>query len=544
MTAKHDSEIRHQAHKDAASIKDPADKADVHKRLQDDISKEQSMSAADRKVYHAALTQELTKRKLLPELDLVLHKSAVSKSENAASEKATAKSSSNEHVVKRGETVWSIAKDELGEGASNKQIAERVKQIAADNGLTKADKIKEGIPLKIGQTAEAQKDVAPPKQGTKTSTQADGGIVVESADGTKTTTYHGDNGDTVKVEKKDGTGYVKSPDRSEHHWGPAPEDNYDVPKGEANPKVLVENNRTTTVWSDDKGSTVKVENKDGTGFVKYPDGSVHHWGPNASDNYDRAADGTTRGAGAGGAEVSVSQDGTKTTTWRGENGDTVKVERKDGSGFVKNPDNSEHHWGKAPEDNYDVPAGNQSPRTLEKDGNVTTVWSDAKGTTVKVENKDGTGFVRYPDGSVHHWGPNAADNYDKDKDGSRANKRADGSEVVVSADGTTTTTWKGENGVTVKVENKDGTGYVKNPDNSEHHWGPSAIDNYDVPGGVGNPRTLEQASSTTTVWTDSQGKSTVKVENKNGTGFVKYADGSVHHWGPSAADNYDIKPNK
>src|SRR6202011_1182318 len=110
----------------------------------------------------------------------------------------------------KGETIWSIAKKDLPAGATNRQINDRAKEIARDNKLANPNVIKAGATIKVSTDAKAANQ--PPKDdpNTKTSTQADGGVVVEKQDGTKTTTWHSDKGDTVKVEKADGTGYVKN----------------------------------------------------------------------------------------------------------------------------------------------------------------------------------------------------------------------------------------------------------------------------------------------------------------------------------------------
>ncbi len=51
--------------------------------------------------------------------------------------------------------------------------------------------------------------------------------------------------------------------------------------------------------------------------------------------------------------------------------------------------------------------------TQDKIGNRHTVWQNG---TERVENVDRTGYVRQADGSEHHWGPRPADNYDRTSD--------------------------------------------------------------------------------------------------------------------------------
>ncbi len=63
-----------------------------------------------------------------------------------------------QYEVQRGDTLWAISKDMLGAQATNAQIAQRVHEIAALNGLQNADFIRAGdtlnLPLADADTAE------------------------------------------------------------------------------------------------------------------------------------------------------------------------------------------------------------------------------------------------------------------------------------------------------------------------------------------------------------------------------------------------------
>jgi hypothetical protein len=94
----------------------------------------------------------------------------------------------------------------------------------------------------------------------------------------------------------------------------------------------------------------------------------------------------------------------------------VKTENADGSaGAVQKPDGSKHSWGTRDSDNNDTKVTADGGITqTDKNGNTVTTWPDG---TMLYQNKDGTGKSCKPDGdgtySVHHWGPNASDNYDE-----------------------------------------------------------------------------------------------------------------------------------
>lgn len=107
--------------------------------------------------------------------------------------------------------------------------------------------------------------------------------------------------------------------------------------------------------------------------------------------------------------------------------------------------------------------------TMEPGGDNRTVWADG---TERVEGH-GSGYVRRPDGTEHHWGPNAGDNYDvsNTNDGGIRVQHTDGSARVQYANGS------------YRVENADRTGYSHNVTSdgfTEHHWGPRSEDNYEL----------------------------------------------------------------
>ena len=109
----------------------------------------------------------------------------------------------------------------------------------------------------------------------------------------------------------------------------------------------------TTKWAD---SSLKVEKKDAegheTGLERRPDGHggyhEHGFGPQPKDNYDETYSAQT------GTTIRVEGKGTpeETKTTQSKDG-VVKVEAKNGNNYQRNPDGSEHHWGK---ENYDKPA--------------------------------------------------------------------------------------------------------------------------------------------------------------------------------------------
>ncbi len=164
-----------------------------------------------------------------------------------------------------------------------------------------------------------------------------------------------------------------------------------------------------------------------------------------------------------------------------------------------------------------------------KADSVADVTYDASGTrvtkfgdgTVKRENPDKTTSVVHPDGSVHHYGPKDGDKFywnNKEK-----------SLTTTDARGNTTTKW--ENGLQ-RQQNVDGTGFVRNADGSEKHWGPSANQNYEKTANGGTVRITPDGARTTT-WEAGGGPARQIVENKDGTsGTIYQNDGRVVTWAP------------
>ncbi len=180
-----------------------------------------------------------------------------------------------EHVVKPGDTLTKIAKEHLGPGASKDEIHKHVMEIAKLNHIKDPNLILDGQKLQIpGHTA-------------------DGGTVIRDEGKHENVTTWKDK--TERVNRDDGTGFTRKPDGSENHWGPKPTDNYTVKKtADGGTQVTDYHGNKTTSWAD---GTVRHENADGTGDVKKPNEgggySEHHWGPKPEDNYDviKTADG-------------------------------------------------------------------------------------------------------------------------------------------------------------------------------------------------------------------------------------------------------------
>lgn len=172
------------------------------------------------------------------------------------------------HTVQRGDTLWGIAHDHLGRDAKPAEIAKHVEEIQRLNNIKNANVIRPGQELVLpGHTT-------------------DGGFVTNDAAGNKHTRW---SDGTERVENRDNTGLVRKPDGSEHHWGPRDTDNYDVSRTSDGGTSITDNRGTTrTRWDD---GVVRVENSDGTGYVRRPDAATggyaeHHWGPNPQDNYE------------------------------------------------------------------------------------------------------------------------------------------------------------------------------------------------------------------------------------------------------------------
>jgi hypothetical protein len=182
---------------------------------------------------------------------------------------------------------------------------------------------------------------------------ADGKTVVTGSDGSKKTSDKNGNWIATYAPPSvvDRASYDKATGvTSEHHIDGSSIKSFDKDKRS---EAIDADGTKTTKWHD---GSVMVQKKDGqgheTGHVRHPDGKGGYkeraWGPQPKDNYDETYDPksgtTTRVEGKGTA-------GEKQTTSL-ENG-TVEVVSKDGKNYQRNPDGSEHHWGK---ENYDKPA--------------------------------------------------------------------------------------------------------------------------------------------------------------------------------------------
>ncbi len=356
----------------------------------------------------------------------------------------------SEREIKKNDTLEGIARKVLGKDASPKEVADLAELMKQINGIENERKIQPGDKVQI------------PGRNT------DGSYYFQNPDNSdeKITVWRGG----VRVENKDGTGYERQQEKDGtikgKGWGPKPEDNYTYERSKDGTEVVTDQKGNKTTTNPD-GST-RVDNVDGTGYTRDAKGNENHWGPKPEDNYTRDKD-AKRYTDKDGNRVSEFNDGTRgvtdkngVTTWTFQNGEQCITEpsgretwkNKDGSVTVKNPN------------------GGPVERT-EKDGTKLTRWPNG---VEKRENPDGTGDVTTPDGhggyTKQGWGPKPENNYNETyspTDG--VTKRVDGA-------GTTTTTWADR---TTKVENKDGTGYVRKPDGSEHHWGPEAKDNFDKP---------------------------------------------------------------
>jgi LysM repeat protein len=119
------------------------------------------------------------------------------------------------HTVERGDTLTKIAKEHLGPGATPEEIRAHVKEIARVNHIPNPDLIRDGQELVLpGHTA-------------------DGGFVTKDNAGSTLTRWQDG---TERVENKDKTGFVRKPAEdgsgayTEHHWGPQPENNFELTK--------------------------------------------------------------------------------------------------------------------------------------------------------------------------------------------------------------------------------------------------------------------------------------------------------------------------
>ncbi len=178
------------------------------------------------------------------------------------------------HTVKPGDNLTKIAREHLGPDASKEEVQAHIKEIASLNKIKDPNIIRDGQVLQLPGHS------------------ADGGTITTNKAGDRITTWK-DN--TVSVEHKDNTGFVKTPDGNEIHWGPQNKDNYSVSKtADGGRQVKDFYGNTKTSWDD---GVVRQENKDGTGNVRRPlEGgaySQHNWGPKPEDNFDviKTADG-------------------------------------------------------------------------------------------------------------------------------------------------------------------------------------------------------------------------------------------------------------
>lgn len=204
----------------------------------------------------------------------------------------------------------------------------------------------------------------------------------------------------VLVENKDGTGYERTPRENgayvERNFGPKPENNYHV--------VMDENGRKTTFYGNGR---TRVESKDGTGYERqqYSDGTYNErrFGPKPGDNYT----------------VSRDKDGNKSIDFG--NGHTRR-EYADGTGYdrYKYDDGSslEKHFGKKPSDNFTVSTDTEGNKLVDY-GNGHTKKINKDGTTIDRMPKEGGGFIET------RTGPKPEDNYTviEDKDGKRLEYR-------------------------------------------------------------------------------------------------------------------------
>jgi LysM repeat protein len=345
-----------------------------------------------------------------------LYKSSLNKSgsvDDSATDHAVPQS---QHTLAEGETLESIARKTLGPEVRESEVSRYASTVARANGLSASDKLQPGQKLDMPGRKEdgtltfknpdnknedwelhedntidshSKSDGSSykrvpvddygsykehhtgPKMGDDydksyfykddtsviSTTDADGNTVAVASDGTVkrtdkdgnwTTDYDSSNDfDHASYDKTSGVttqhfrdgSTVKTWDSDSH--------------SEFVSKSFDADGTKTTKWQD--GSSM-VEKKDAqgyeSGYTRQPDQNggykEHGWGPQPKDNYDESYDPqtgqTTRAEGKGTAEEKT------TTAW---SDGSKKVEAKDGNNYQRNPDGSEHHWGK---ENYDKPA--------------------------------------------------------------------------------------------------------------------------------------------------------------------------------------------
>jgi LysM repeat protein len=119
----------------------------------------------------------------------------------------------SQRVVEPGDTLTVIARDHLGPGATPEEIRKHVTEIARVNHIENPNRIEVGQQLVLpGHTA-------------------DGGFVSRDSSGAVLTRWQDG---TERIENSDHTGFVRNPNPdhsgayTEHHWGPQPQDNFEV----------------------------------------------------------------------------------------------------------------------------------------------------------------------------------------------------------------------------------------------------------------------------------------------------------------------------
>lgn len=190
------------------------------------------------------------------------------------------------HTVTSSDNLTKIARKHLGPDATSQELQKHIDEIAKLNKIKNPNLIIDGQVLKLpGHTA-------------------DGGTVITNDAGDKITSW---KDKTVRVDRTDNTGYVKTADGTEIHWGPKNKDNYSVSITEDGGRAVKDYyGNTKTSWDD---GVVRQENVDGTGSVRRPvEGggyTQHNWGPRNEDNFDlvKTADGKYRIADSEGDKV-------------------------------------------------------------------------------------------------------------------------------------------------------------------------------------------------------------------------------------------------
>jgi hypothetical protein len=330
------------------------------------------------------------------------------------------------HTVKPGETMEQIAREKLGPDASKDDIT-RYTNVALDANKVPGNEPDAGTTLNLpGRTANGDffyqnpenkdQNIAVHKDGSidahdsadgtsyhETPLDRDGSYVRENHGPDKkdnfTQTYVAkDNYTWTETKDKDGTIHDRGSDGTTRtkdingNWkaqfGP------DSPKSDAeynavqhvttthfrdgsavygtdgSPEVLTIDKDGTRTYNNTDTGVQSVDKKDGTSTTRTPgkDGNytLNGTGPKPADNFHETYDANTK--------KTVRTEGVGTpeerTTTHSPDG-TIKVVAKDGDNYQRNPDGSEHHWGKK---TFDKPANdykndaamNQSRADLDK----------------------------------------------------------------------------------------------------------------------------------------------------------------------------------